>query len=484
MTVQRGFLLERVGSLAATSALYVALTYLGGLSMAAEFTLPTLCLSLVHPGLGPAGLLAIYAYNLIERGGVNIIKAILLLLPAGLSLRYWVQGTLWTIATITAPASSFNAVILALLVTTVQNCTVGSAAALLAMYAIYVSLELYTLLPAGVVGSIGLVVSMGGYADALARSSEIAGDWIFTNLLGPPSVIAQTVVYAASGAAASKLKETTGKAWAASLASISMLLISFLVFSKKFNIYPTIHVFITPLICIITSLLFKLKFMNSKVKNEAREPTLSSGFEYIANAWRALSENLRRGERIMLVFGPSGCGKTHLVSSVCKAQGLKLSINKPGGDVVLLERAEQLRSIEFIGELLTRGVRSVILECRDPARIAEHLKELNVFKAVYVPPPDTDARLTILRKNLENALPSYLVEFTASLTEMYSIRALLKLARCIGELSANGVKPQEAVMKALNLVKPDIQPSELASIEGFIANFEGIITGFANPLQR
>lgn len=482
--MQRGFLLERAGSLTATSALYAALTYFGGLSVAAEFALPTLCLSLVHPGLGPAGLLAIYAYNLIERGGVNLIKAILFLLPAGLSLRYWVQSTLWTIAIITAPVSLLNAVILALLVATIQNCTAGSAATLLATYAICVSLELYMLLPAGVVGSMGLVVSMGGYADALARSSEIAGDWIFTNLLGPPSVIAQAVVYAASGTAASKLKETTGKAWMASLASTFMLLISFLVFSKKFNIYPTIHVLATPLICIITSLLFKFKFTNSKVINGTREPALSREFEYVANAWRALSENLRRGERIILVFGPSGCGKTHLVSSICKAQGLTLSINEPGGKVVLLERAEQLRSAKPICELLTHGVRSVILECRDPARIAEHLKELKVLRAVYVPPPDTDARLMILRKKLENVLPGYLVELAASLTEMYSVRALLELARCIRELSINGVEPQEAVMEALNLVKPDIQPSELASIEKFIVNFEGIITGFANPLQR
>lgn len=450
--------------------------------MAVEHVLLTLCISVAHPGLGPAGVLIIYAYNLAEKGGVNLIKAILFLLPAGLSLRYWIQVTLWTIAVITTPASLLNAVILALFVTVIQNCTVSSAAALLTTYAIYVSLELYTLLPAGVVGSMGLVVSMGGYTNALARSSEIAGDWIFTNLLGPPSMIVQAIVYAASGAAASKLKETAGKAWMASLASTSILLMSFLIFSKKFNTYPTVHVLVTPLVSIVTSLLFKRR--NLKITNGISELTVSHRFEYLANAWEALSENLRHGERIILVFGPSGCGKTHLVTSVCKAKGLKLSVNKLEGEIILLERAEQLHSInKFINELLTRGVKSIILECRDPARIIKYFKELKVLKAVYVPPPDANARLIVLINELEDLLPDYLIEFIASSTEMYSTRALLELAKCIRELIVNGVEPQEAVKKALGRVKPDIQPSELASIEKFIINFEGIITGFASPLQ-
>ncbi|MEM1508734.1 MAG: hypothetical protein QW291_06400 [Thermofilaceae archaeon] len=482
--MQRRFLLERASSLIITSILYVVLTYFSGFSMAVEHVLLTLCMSVVHPGLGPAGVLVIYAYNLVEKGGINLIKAILFLLPIGLSFRYWIQVTLWTFAVITIPASLSNAVILALFLTVIQNCTVGSAAALLATYAIYVSLELYTLLPTGVVGSMGLVVSMGGYTNALARSSEIAGDWIFTNLIGPPSMIVQAIVYAASGATASKLKEAVGKAWMASLASTSILLMSFLIFSKKFNIHPTIHVMVTPLVGIATSLLFKHR--NLRITNRISELTPSNQFEHLANAWEALNENLRYGEKIILVFGPGGCGKTHLVTSVCKAQRLKLSINKlkGKGEVVLLEHAEQLYSInKFINKLLMHGVRSIILECRDPAQIIRYFKELKVLKAVYVPPPDINARLMVLINELEDVLPGYLIEFIATSTEMYSIRALLELAKYVKELIVNGIELQEAVKKALSQVKPDIQPSELANIEKFIVNFEGIITGFASPLQ-
>ncbi|RLF05595.1 MAG: hypothetical protein DRK00_04055, partial [Thermoprotei archaeon] len=221
---------ERLAALA-TTLLLASLFPLGGsLQLGLDYALAIACLSLALPGLGPAALLATYSYALALSGGLHVLESLLMLLVAALALRYWLQAALWALALLTASSQLLNAALLGSLIASLQVATPTSAAALMITYALMVSLRLYSELPPGAIGAVGMVVAMGGHPSltgiGILDAARLTGNWLSTNVLGPPNFLVQALAYAAAGAAAPKIRDVVGKGWLAPLPSAALILAS------------------------------------------------------------------------------------------------------------------------------------------------------------------------------------------------------------------------------------------------------------------
>jgi len=470
---------ERLASLASVAALSALWKLWGfGPTNPAAGELAIVCaLSLAHPGLGPAALLAYLSLSLAPSSGVWLVLALTLALPAAMAFRFWLQAALWLAALLAVHrANAVSYVALAALARSLQQATPSAAAALMAFYALAANLKLAASLPPGTIGCSGLVVAAALTGEG-ERPLELIGEWFRLNFLGAPRLLFQAAVYAVSGAAVVKGSLVVGRA-AAPLSVAAVSLAQYAV-AARLGLNPDLASVVTaPLM----TALFSLAPRSLRLKRESlRIPEPPPLLEHLNAAWIALYRLLKRGERVLLVCGPRGCGKTALIAEVCAASGLELARDGDfRGKIVHVENAENVADLEgFVKRALRMGARCVVLETSRPAVVAQKLKGLSLRKAVYVPPPDQAARARILQLLLGTKLDRQRLLELASATEDFSLRALIHLAECI-----RGGCTVEDTLQVVNSfrssgVAPLLTEEELKEIQEFTCSFKGLLMGFA-----
>lgn len=488
--------IERVAAFASTILVANMLPLASGVELGLE--LPHLVaissLSLLLPGLGPAAITTLCSLTLALEGGLSLVESLLLLLVAALSFRYWYASILWIASLSFLHSTLVNAAMLGAMIGLLQLVNPVSAAALMLSYSLAVSLKACFTLPEGDPAILGMVVVAGSPVQPTGHpvldAARVLGEWFSTNLLGSPNFLFQALIFAAAGAAPSKLREATGKGWLASLPSAFLLLASTYALSRKLGIPVAHSLLVVPLSSFIASLLvglthsLNLRPPRRGLSLEAPPQTL----HHLREAWKALYAALKRGEHVIVVFGSPGCGKTWLVGSVCGALGFRVARQPEAatGKVGLVDLdacTVELKSL--VSEFLHRGARAVVVETRQPSRLLAVAKNIEVNTAIYVPLPDARSRLEVLKSELGNIVPISLISELADKTSSYSLRALSRLSRLVRELvEEEGLEPRRAVVEAIERVPPDVTPLDLLEIERFISGFEGVIVGFMKPLTQ
>jgi hypothetical protein len=471
---------ERLASLGSVAALYAlfGLYGLGPANVTVHVLVVACALSLVHPGLGPTALLAYLSSSLALGGGIWLVLALALMLPAAVAIRYWPQAALWLAAILAAyRADAVSYIALAALVYSLRRATPSSAAALMAFYALAVNVKLAVSLPPGAVGCGGLVVA-AALREAGRQPLELVSDWFYSNFLGPPHLFFQMLVYAIGGAATVKGSQSFGRA-AAPLSAAAISLAHYAIAVKVGLIPDPAALAVVPLATALLAVAPRSLQLRRAPPQVPPPPPL---LEHLSSAWIALYRLVKRGERLLLVFGPRGCGKTVLIAEVCAASGLELARDGDcRGKVVHVENAESVTDLEkCVERALRMGARCVVLETSRPAAVAQKLQGLPLRKAVYVPPPDQAARARILRLLLGARLGSRQLAELAEATEGFSLRALIRLAEYIREGHAIEDALRAASELQLSGTTPLLTVEELREIENFTSSFKGLVMGFAS----
>jgi hypothetical protein len=470
---------ERLASLGFIAAVALLLKYWGQnpLGDHAIYALATAAaLSLAHPGLGPAALLAYLAVSLALSGGIWSVLALLLLPAAAFSIRFWPQSALWAIALSTVHLSLVNCLSLAALIFSLQYSTPSMAAALMAFYALAANVKLAATLPPGTLGCGGLVIAVGSAA-ADGFSLESISNWFYANFLGPPRLLFQTLVFAVSGAAAAKLSDIEGGREIAALAPAAAILFAHYAVATNLGLNLDTLTVATPLATALFTVVSRKPTLRRSSRPQPKPPLL---LEHLDRAWLALNRLLKQGEKVVLVFGPKGCGKTMLIAEACAASGFEVAYDGDfRGKVVHIENAEHLPDLEErVFGALRRGARCVVLETSRPIAVAQKLKRIHLRKAIYVPPPDKKARARILEALLGGALEDSQLTNLAESTEGYSLKALIQLAERLRKAPTH--------LDSLNTSSglqcgeiPLLTKEELAELERFMLSFDGLLMGFA-----
>lgn len=441
-------------------------------------------LSLIHPGFGAAVLM------LLSTSAESLINPLPLFLTAPaavLAFRFWPQALAWLAAT-NMKETPLSYCALTALVFLVKFATPSAAAFFMAFYTLSVGLRLSLSTPAGKVGCWGLVAARGLAGSPVRNSLELTSKWFFENLDCPPCLPLLALAHAASGAAASKLERLGAQKLAGMVPPLAMILALYILVSPL-GVQPDPRLLAVPAGSATASIIVGVA---KRVKLPVRKPQLRVGLPHgiaphLEQAWTALYETLSGGERILLVFGPQGCGKTTLVRKACAACRLRIAdFRSVKGRAVHIERAETLPGLAaLIGRSLASGAKCVILETSRPQALLSKLGSLPVRKAIYVPPPDEEARKRVLQQALQGLAREDLIMELARSTQAYSLRGLTILSEAIKGRIEDGLSAEQAVASALRETQPDLALSDLLECESFIASFRGIVAGFhATWLQQ
>lgn len=477
-------LAERViASLALAALGYVALgsTFFSEHSL---LLLVGLVLSLIQPGLGVAAL----AFPILIFRGFGHPLVLLLVAPVSvLALRFWPQACAW-VAAIGVDELIVNYAALIALAFSLKFASPGAAAILMFFYALSAGLKLSLMLPPGVLECRLLVVAQGLASVNDSDWIALAGEWFFTNLLGPPRLLLLALTYAAAGAAASKLRKLEASRLAGVLpAAITALALNIVAGSTgiKLNMEP-IAVLAGSIALTAVAELGRVRLPRRKMpsRNTVRPPP--EVLPHLEHAWAALCEMLTSGERLLVVFGPSGCGKTFVVRTAVKA--CKLKIADPlslKGRVVHVENAEEARDLDgLVMRVLASGARCVVLETRRPLTTLGRLRSMSPRKAVYIMPPDESARSRLLDRALVGLVDESIIAWLADVARRYSLRGLMRLVENVKTRTQNSSELTQAVTVALQEVQPDLSYEELEECERFITTFRGIVAGFSGSYAR
>lgn len=441
--------------------------------------LAAFALALLQPGLGHAATLAYVFCRLALSGGIWLTLALLILPVAVISVRQWVQSALWLAALSTLNAEVASGVAVAAMFLSLRYSTPSTAAALAALYVVSAGIRLSASLPPGGLGSGGFVVARGFAASD--SPFESVYHWFRANLLGPPYLLFESAIYAVGGAAAAKLNAADGgKRSLAAVAPVAAALLA------HYSIAAKLGLSVDPLpaaAALATALagcaqhVPTLRLGRERARRPPPQPPPL--LQHLERAWTALLTLLRRGERVILVFGPRGCGKTLLIAEACAASGLELTRDGDvRGRVVHVENAESVARLgEYVVNALRRGARCVILETARPLALAQKLGGLRVDKAIYVPPPDREARTRILALLLGGVLERSQLEKLAEATEGYSLKALMHLAERLRERPGNALEVVEELRRDPRA--PTLAVEELIDLERFMLLFKGLMAGFA-----
>lgn len=435
-------------------------------------------LSLGHPGLGPATLLAYLAYFSATSEGLGPLQSILIIPVAALSIRYWVQAILWVATLGLLSMSPLNYAALGALMFSLRHVTPSFAATLVAFYALTANVILYSTLPPGSIACEGFVVVMK--TQSLNQSvAGAVGNWFFSNLLGPPNLLLLVLVYAASGASVPRLNKLEAGERVAPLVSILTMLISYYFAAGKLGLTISPFVVVAPTTSFILAITINPPSLKSPIRPLPEPPVLLA---HLNRAWISLYHFLKKGEKIILVFGPRNCGKTLLITEVCAALGLKtLDGRDSGSQVIHVAVTDGISDLSVhIKGLLDKGVRSVVIETTRPTEVVSNLG-FPISKAVYVHPPHREARINLLRITLGGVLSSEQIIELGEKTEAYGLITLIKLSEKIKDYISKGMDSEIAIMKALYEIKPDITIEDLLECEKFIVSYKGLLTGFAEP---
>ncbi|MEM1690645.1 MAG: hypothetical protein QXF05_03700 [Thermofilaceae archaeon] len=438
-----------------------------------------LLLSLVLPGLGVAA----FAFPMLMYAGNGHPLTLLLAAPVVvLAFRFWPQACAWLASVgLEDPLASYLAT--TALLFSLKFASPNAAAFLMFFYVLSAGFKLARSVPPGSAGCQRLVVARGLANLPESDWVELAGEWFFTNLIGPPRLLLLALTYAAAGAAASKLQRLEATRLAGVLPSL-VIVLALNVVASTIGVKPGVE----PLIVLAGALVMTLLAELRRVKLPSRRLAVRRAMRaprtvlpHMEGAWTALCKMLAGGERLLLVFGPSGCGKTLLVRETLKACRLRVADrSRFKGKVVHLENAESEWNLdETIRKLLISGAKCVVLETSRPLTLLGRLKTVLPRKAVYVMPPDENARSRLISQELAGLADENTVAWLAEATQRYSLRGLMKLLESIKAHVQNGSELGQAIAVALQAVPPDLSYEELAECERFITTFKGMVAGFS-----
>ncbi|MEM0344444.1 MAG: hypothetical protein QXP94_02840 [Thermofilaceae archaeon] len=456
------------------------LTFRGDLSgERGMLLLAGLSLSLVLPGLGVAA----FALPMLMYVGEGHPLTLLLTAPVVvLALRFWPQACAWLASVVLEdPLVSYLAA--TALLYSLKFASPNAAAFLMFFYVLSAGFKLARSVPPGSVGCQRLVVARGLASLPESDWVELAGEWFFTNLIGPPRLLLLALTYAAAGAAASKLQRLEATRLAGVLPSL-VIVLALNVVASTMGVKPGVEPLIVLAGTLVMTLLAEVRHVKLPSKRLAGRRAVRvprTVLPHMKGAWVALCEMLAGGERLLVVFGPSGCGKTLLVREALKACRLKMADrSRFKGKVVHLEKAESEQNLdETIRKLLISGAKCVVLETNRPLTLLGRLKTALPRKAVYVMPPDENTRGKLISQGLAGLADENTVAWLVEATQRYSLRGLMKLLESIMAHIQNGNGLEQAIAVALQDVPPDLSYEELAECERFITTFKGIVAGFS-----
>lgn len=437
-------------------------------------------LSLGHPGLGPATLLAYLAYFSATSNGLGPLQSILIIPVAALSIRYWVQAILWIASLGLLSMSPLNYAALGALIFSLRHVTPSFAATLVAFYALTANVILYSTLPPGSIACEGFVVVMKPHSPNQSVAGAV-GNWLFSNLLGPPNLLLLVLVYAASGASVPRLNKLEAGERVAPLVSILTMLISYNFAAGKLGLTVSPFIIVAPTTSFILAIITNPPSLKSPARPLPEPPILLA---HLNRAWVSLYHFLKKGEKIILVFGPRNCGKTLLITEVCAALGLKTTGGRDNrNQVIHVAVTDGISDLNVhLKELVDRGVRSIVIETNRPTEVVSYLG-IPINRAVYVHPPHKEARINLLRIILGGVLSREQIIELGEKTEAYGLITLIKLSEKIKDYISKGIDGKRAVKQALDEIKPDINIEDLLECEKFIVSYKGLLAGFAEPLS-
>lgn len=480
MGVQRS-LVERLASavIVGFSTWLLLEKYAGGLSVGEHrvLTLATVTFALVHPGLGAATVALLpYFVGPVE----NPIEILFVLPTAVLAFRFWPQSLTWVFATLSEePILSYST--LGVLVFSLKATSPEAAAFFMAFYTLFTGFRAALSTPISGFGCRGLVVVQGLQGQSVRSPLELASEWFYTSVLGPPRLLLLVIVYAAAGAAASRLN-TLGASKLAGTLPAHIMLLAFCIVSLSLGLAPPPAALIVP--CLDVAMTFgaelrRIRLPTRKPRNATPPAALAPN---LVHAWVALCEAIRGGERLILVFGPSGCGKSTLIREVARACRVRLTDSrKAKGKIFWLEKAEMHQDLPMlIRRQLALGAIGVILETSRPLKLIGLVGSLPIKKAIYVPPPDEEARKLVIKHMLKSILSDEDIEKLAEITQAYSLRNLTIFCNLIKNKFMSGLRYEQAAASALKETPADLTLEEILECEKFIQNFEGIVIGFVS----